>query len=81
MSKLSEIIERNRLEKLTAHDDDCRPKQTPNTSRLHIRLDPETIDLLKRISILTGMKRQEVLRFALREFSATIRPDLLESKK
>lgn len=78
MSKLSNIINEHRLAQLEALDSDQQPV-TQNTARLHIRLDPETIDLLKRISILTGMKRQEVLCLALREFSASIRPDLLEA--
>ena len=75
MSKLSRIIEAQRAKHLDAYENQTKQEER---SRLHIRVEPEVIDLLARLSILTGMKRSEVLSVAIREFSELIRPDLLE---
>ena len=75
MSKLSRIIEAQRAKHLENYENQVKLEEK---SRLHIRVEPEVIDLLARLSIITGMKRSEVLSVALKEFAELIRPDLLE---
>lgn len=50
-----------------------------STGRLQVRVGTEVEDLVKRLAIILGCKRAEVVTLALQEFADRIHPDLVEA--
>lgn len=51
----------------------------PSTGRLQVRVGTDVEDLVKRLAIILGCKRAEVVTLALREFADRVHPDLVNA--
>lgn len=63
-----------RTQKLQALDN-----APPSTGRLQVRVGTEIEDLVKRLAIILGCKRAEVVTLAVREFADRIHPDIVNA--
>ncbi len=50
-----------------------------STGRLQVRVGSDVEDLVKRLAIILGCKRAEVVTLAIREFADRIHPDLVSA--
>ena len=79
------MLDTNNKEQITERIDNIRTKRLiefdskPSNSRgrLQVYCGTETEDLVKRLAILIGCKRAEIVQLALKEFAEKIDPNLL----
>ena len=71
---MAKSITELRTQKLQALDN-----APPSTGRLQVRVGTEIEDLVKRLAIILGCKRAEVVTLAVREFADRIHPDIVNA--
>ena len=68
---MAKSITELRTQKLQALDN-----APPSTGRLQVRVGTDVEDLVKRLAIILGCKRAEVVTLAVREVADRIHPDI-----
>jgi hypothetical protein len=71
---MAKSITELRTQKLQALDN-----APPSTGRLQVRVGTDVEDLVKRLAIILGCKRAEVVTLAVREFADRIHPDIVNA--
>lgn len=71
---MAKSITELRTQKLQALDN-----APPSTGRLQVRVGTDVEDLVKRLAIILGCKRAEVVTLAIREFADRIHPDIVNA--